>query len=161
MNRKGLTSPTPWIAAGMGLVVGLVCLLMRAGDGFANWLLESYRAQGFPEMTILGPSSPFSLLSLMIFTFGGVLALEGTPGTGRRAMLLLSGLIVVATASPVLALWGLFWSPLVALISILWASIAVMVYASSRERSEALRIADERNVVRMNPPKSPRNRKLK
>lgn len=161
MNRKGLTSPTPWIAAGMGLVVGLVCLLMRSDEGFACWLQESYRAQGFPAMSVLAPASPFSLLSLMLFTFGGVLALEGTPGTGRRMMLLLSGLVVIATASPVLALWGLFWSPLVALISILWAGIAVMVHASSRERSEALRVADERNVVRMNPPRSPRNRRLK
>lgn len=145
----------------MGLVVGLVCLLVRADDGFASWLQASYQAQGFPPMSVLGPASPFSLLALIIFTFGGVLALEGTPGAGRRMMLLLSGLVIIAMASPVLALWGLFWSPLVALISILWAGIAVMVHASSRERSEAIRNADEQNVVRMNPPRSPRNRRLK
>ncbi len=158
-NRNSLTSPTLWLAVGMGLVVGLVCLLLGAGDGFGKWLQVGFQKNGFPELEILPPGSPVSLVALVIFSFGAVLALEGTPGAGRRAMLLLSGLVVLAMAAPVLALWGVFWNPFVLLITVFWSGMVAMVHASTRDKAEALRVADERNVVRMNPPISPNQRR--
>ena len=139
----------------MGLVVGLVCLLIGAGDPFGNWLFQGYRQNGFPEMSVLEPASPASLVVLVIFTMGSVFAIEGTPGGGRRTMLLLSGMVVFAMASPVLALWGVFWNPFVLLVVVFWSGMMTMLHASNRDKAEGIRIAEERNVVRMNTPTSP------
>ena len=160
-TRNPLNSPGLWLAAGMGLVVGLVLLLLEAGVGFGEWLLNGYLSQGFPEMEILGAASPASLAALVICTFGMVLALEGTPGTGRRIMLLASGLVVLGLASPVLGLWGVFWNPFVVLVSVFWAGVGAAVQGVSRDRVENLRIAHERNVVPMKAPMSPRDRRKK
>ncbi|MGJ8724029.1 MAG: hypothetical protein ACSHYB_05690 [Roseibacillus sp.] len=158
-SRNPLISPTLWLAAGMGLVVGLVCLLLGAGSHFGEGLLAAYQGRGFPKMEAMGSSSPASLLALVIFTFGIVLALDGTPGTGRRVMLLLSGLVILAMASPVLALWGVFWNPFVLLISVFWAGVGAAVQGIQRDRAENLRIANERNVVQMRGPVSPSQRR--
>lgn len=158
-NRNSLTSPTVWLASGMGLVVGLVCLLMGAGEGLAASLMAGYEAQGFPALQEVGESSPGSLLAMVLLTFGMVVAIEGTPGAGRRVILLLSALVLFTMASPVLALWGVFWSPYILIFTVLWAGIVAMVQAHNRDKVEALRIADERNVVRMNPPVSPNKRR--
>ena len=158
-SRDPLISPSLWLAVGMGLVVGLVSLLLDAGAGFGNWLLSGYQGQGFPDMEVLGGSSPVFLLILVVCTFGMVFALEGTPGTGRRIMLLASGLVVLALASPVLALWGLFLNPFVLLISVFWAGVGSSVQGVHRDRIENLRIANEHNVVPMKPPVSPSRRR--
>lgn len=158
-SRSSLTSPTLWLAAGMGLVVGLVCLLLGVGNGFGQWLANGYQANGFPELQIHPPGSVLSLFVLVIATFGTVLGLEGTPGAGRRVMLLLSGMIVFAMASPVLALWGIFWNPLILLIAVFWSGLVAMIHAGNLDRVEHQRIADENNVVRMNAPVSPNKRR--
>jgi len=109
MNRSLLKSPTPWIATGMGLVIGLVCVLLKGDERMSQWLFTSYEAQGFPS-------------------------LEKVP---------------VA---------GVFWSPMVNFISILWAGIAAMVHASSLDRVEAHHRAEaEKKVVTMRTPRSPSN----
>ena len=110
-------------------------------------------------MKMIPPGSPVTLVALVIFTFGVVFAIEGTPGAGRRVMLLLSGLVVLGMASPVLALWGVFWNPFVLLLAVFWAGLVAMLHAGHRDKAEALRIADEQNVVRMNPPVSPSQRR--
>ena len=158
-NRNALMSPTPWLAAGMGLVVALVFLLMGLGESLDAWLAKGFEANGFPELTPLPAASPASLVALLIFTIGAVFAVEGTPGAGRRVMLLLSGTVILAMASPVLALWGVLWNPFILLISVFWAGVASMVHAASRDRVEALRIANEQNVVPMNTPVSPQERR--
>ncbi|WP_411844911.1 hypothetical protein AAFN60_13425 [Roseibacillus persicicus] len=160
MNKPhSLASPTVWLASGMGLVVGLVCLVMGAGDGFAAWLKAGYEAQGFPAMSEVGSSSPVSLIVMVILTFGAVFSIEGTPGVGRRLMLMLSALVLIAMASPILALWGLFWSPLVLILTVLWAGMAAMVHAHGRDKAEVVRSSEERSVMRMNPPVSPNKRR--
>lgn len=158
-SRNPLISPTLWLAAGMGLVVGLVCLLLGAGTSFGESLLAAYQGRGFPEMEVIGSGSPASLIAMVIFIFGIVLALEGTPGTGRRVMLLVSGLVILAMASPVLALWSIFWNPFIFLISVFWAGVGAAVQGVNRDRVEALRIANEQNVVQMNAPVSPNLRR--
>lgn len=148
----------------MGLVVGLVCLLMGVGEGFASWLREGYLAQGFPPLRELGEASLPSLLALVLVTFGIVVALEGTPGNGRRVALLVSGMLLVGVASPVFALWGLFWSPFVLLIAMTWSGIAAMIHAANREqRSEQKsepKPLDARRV-QVQPRRSPPNRRMK
>lgn len=158
-DRNPLASPVPWLAAGLGLVVGLVSLLLGAGDSLGSWLQAGFERHGFPELTVWSPSSPFALLSLVILSFVAVLALEGTPGTGRRVMLLLSTLVLLAMASPVFALWGIFWNPFILLIGVCWAGLVALVHASNHDRAEAERAVEEQNVVRMNPPVSPNRRR--
>lgn len=154
-----LSSQTLWLAAGTGLLVGLVCLLLDAGASFGQWLAGGFAKAGFPEGQVLASASPVSMLALLIFTVGTVFAVEGTPGVGRRVMLLLSGMVVLGMACPVLALWGVFWNPFVLLISVFWSGMVAMLHAGNREKWEALLLADERNVVEMNPPVSPSERR--
>ncbi|MBK1834245.1 hypothetical protein [Roseibacillus ishigakijimensis] len=133
-NDNLLTSPTPWLATGMGLVVGLVCLLLGAGDSFGDWLRGGFEARGFPALREVSPASPWSLLALVVVTSAVVLAVEGTPGLGRRLLLLLSSLVLAAMACPVLALWSWWWNPLVQLVALFWAGLAALLHAASRER---------------------------
>ena len=158
MNRSLLKSPTPWIATGMGLVIGLVCVLLKGDERMSQWLFTSYEAQGFPSLEKVPVASPISLIVMIVSTLGVVFAIEGTPGNLRRVMLLVTSLLVLVMASPVWALWGVFWSPMVNFISILWAGIAAMVHASSLDRVEAHHRAEaEKRVVTMRPPRSPSN----
>ena len=160
--QNSLSSPTLWLSSGMGLVIGLVCLILEVGSDLGTQIEQGYLANGFAEMEVLSLSSVASLLSLLIFTIGTVFSIDGTPGVGRRVMLLLSAVVVLAMASPVLALWGIFWNPLILLLVVLWSGVVAMLHASGREREEALRaqrIADEQNVVRMNAPNSPHEKR--
>jgi F0F1-type ATP synthase membrane subunit c/vacuolar-type H+-ATPase subunit K len=162
-TRQLLKTPTPWLATGMGLIVGLVFLLTGWGDGLAGSLREGYVATGFPPLSERQGASLFSLTILILGTFGSVIALEGTPGTGKRVMLLASSLVVIAMASPVLALWGIFWSPFELLFAVSWASIAAMIHAANRERHESQEpgLEEGLNVVRMQERRLPPNRKMK
>lgn len=154
-NCHPVSSPTLWLAAGMGLVLGLVCLQLGADDGVGRWLVSAFQENGFPELDILPKSSPMPLIALVISSFGIVLGIGGTLGAGRRMMLLVSALVVFAMACPVLALWGIFWNPFALLISVLWAGVLAMVHANHQDKLEAVRIANEQKVVPMNPPVSP------
>ncbi len=154
-SQNPLSSPVLWLAAGMGLLVGLMCLLLNFDEGFGQWLGEGYAENGFPELNVLSSTAPASVIALVIFTLGSVFAIDGTPGGRRRVMLLLSGLVILAMASPVLALWGVFWNPLALLVTVFWSGLLVMIHAGNRDKAEAFEIAEEQNVVRMNPPVSP------
>lgn len=160
MNRPLLATPTPWLAAGMGLVVALVCLLTGLGDGFASSLHDGYQGLGFPLRGELNDASPGMLGMLVVVTLGVVVALEGTPGGGRRIMILASGLLLALMASPVLALWGVFWSPFVLMIAMSWSGLAAMIHASSREQRKVVK-ATKPNRLAEQPRLSPPNRKLK
>lgn len=159
-NRSLLATPTPWLATGMGLVVALVCLLTGLGEGFANWLRSGYSAQGFTPLRELGEASLFALGTLVFFTFGTVVALEGTPGNGKRLIILVSGLLLVAMASPVFALWGLFWNPLILMVAMIWSGIAAMIHAAAREQRGAPQ-PNRPHQITVQPRRSPPNRKLK
>ena len=74
-------------------MVGLVCLLLGAGDAFTDWLRGSYETSGFNLSSDVGPASAASLIAMTVVTFAAVLALEGTPGNGRRIILMTSTLI--------------------------------------------------------------------
>lgn len=115
------------VVGSFALAVGLVVRVSGVMRGAEEGLLERYRSAGFP---IEGAGQPWwALLLLAVLTYGLSLLLLETPGTGRRVMLALTLLVLVAAASPVVALWGVFWSPLVAVVSGGWSAFCATLWA--------------------------------
>ncbi len=131
---KQVNITTLWFSAGFGLVVALGCLLLGVEVSSTQWLSESYAYRGFPPLTALPTASLPVIIVLIVVTFAAALALEGTPGLGRRVLLLLSGLVVLTMASPVLALWGYLWNPLILFIAVAWSGLMVILHSENHHR---------------------------
>ena len=119
------------VAAVVGSFALAVGLLMRASGvlrGAEEGIHARYLAAGFP----IGESSAqpwWGLLVLGVVVFGLALLLLEVPGTGRRALLALTVLVLMGAASPVMALWGTYWSPLGTLVSGGWCAFCATLWA--------------------------------
>lgn len=105
------------VAAVVGSFSVAVGLLVRASgllQGAESGLLAGYQAGGFPLAS--GTQPWWLILALLGLTYGLALVVLEVPGTPRRLLLAGTVLVLLAAASPVVALWGVFWSPLEALL---------------------------------------------
>ena len=106
------------------LVLRMAGLLEQVETSLAGW----YAARGFGVFS--GAIQPWwDLLVVAVLVYVLVWLLFETPGTGRRVLLVLSATIMVLALSPVLALWGIFWSPLTAAIGLAWGGICAIMWA--------------------------------
>lgn len=116
------------VVGSFSLAVGLVVRVSGVMRGAELGLLEFYRGAGFPIGA--GASQPWwALLLLVVLVYGVALLLLEVPGTARRVMLALTLLVLAAAASPVMALWGLFWSPLIVLVSVGWSAFCATLWS--------------------------------
>ncbi|GEM_PF-985209 len=102
------------LTGSFSLALGLVLWasgLVSAGN---EMLLGLYRQAGFAlgEGGVAPWWEPL-LLVVSVYLVAGLLF--DIPGVARRVLTLLTLLVLVAAASPVLVLWGVFWSPLAVL----------------------------------------------
>lgn len=118
-------------AAVVGSFTCALILVMRAGGLLApldSGLASGYAAMGFG----VGPGAvqpvwAVPLAALLVYAVVW-LVLE-TPGTGRRVLLVGTVLVLTAALSPVLALWGLFWSPVSAVAGVAWGGLCAVLWA--------------------------------
>lgn len=116
------------VVGSFSVALGLVVRVSGVMAGAEEGLLRSYQEAGFP---ITEAGQPWwSLLALLALSYGIALLLLEIPGTGRRVLLAASLLVLFAAASPVVALWGVFWSPLVALLSGVWSAFSATMWAN-------------------------------
>ena len=111
------------LAMAVGLVLRVSGILLEVEKALA----ERYREAGFP---VEASSQPWwAILLLLGLTYGLTYLLLEVPGLARRLLLSLSFLVVVAVASPVVALWGVFWSPAIAIFSAGWGAFCAILWA--------------------------------
>lgn len=108
----------------LGLVVRVSGVLTGAESG----LLRRYQEAGFALED--GGQPWWSLLALLALSYGLAFLLLEIPGTGRRVLLASTLLILVAAASPVAALWGVFWSPFVVVLCGAWSAFCATMWAN-------------------------------
>jgi hypothetical protein len=118
-------------AAVVGSFAFAMALVMRAagllGEVEAG-LARGYAARGFGEYW--EASQPWWDLALVaLLVYGLVWLLFETPGVGRRVIILVSSAVVVLILSPVLALWGTFWSPLNVVLGMVWGGFCAIMWA--------------------------------
>ena len=110
-------------AMAVGLVVRVSGVLLDAEKA----LLVRYQEAGFP---IEASGQPWwAVLVLLLLTYGLAFLLLEVPGLVRRLLLAATFLVLVAAASPVIALWGVFWSPVVALLCAGWSAFCATMWA--------------------------------
>ncbi|MEM9081277.1 MAG: hypothetical protein AAGC74_11365 [Verrucomicrobiota bacterium] len=124
----------PWLAGGSGVILGLLMLLLNLRAPVAGWLRGVFEGAGFPAMETVAAGGVFTLGVLVGMVALVVWGIEGSPGVTRRVMLLISGLILVATMAPILALWGRFWDPVPVLFALVWAGAGAILDVRHRER---------------------------
>jgi hypothetical protein len=116
------------VVGSFALAVGLVVQVSGAMSGAEAGLAATYRRAGFAIEE--GATQPWwGLVLLLALVYGLALLLLEVPGTSRRIMLAVTLLVLAASASPVMALWGTFWSPLVAVVSGAWSGFCATLWA--------------------------------
>ncbi len=121
--------PAAMIAAlSMALVVGLelLGLLGPLNQGIAR-IVSRQGAENFPRQMAAG----WLWLAAACCAFGLAAAMLGSPGHGRRTLLWLSAMVVLAAWAPVLSLAA--HAPHIAApwIATLWAGICALIYATN------------------------------
>jgi hypothetical protein len=137
------------VVGSFALAVGLVVQVSGVMRGVEEGLLSSYLAAGF-SVDAAATQPWWSLLVAAVLVYGLALLLLEVPGLGRRILLASSVLVLLAAASPVLALWGVFWSPLVAMVSGAWSAFCASLWARHHSMPcEATIAPGEGNVISM------------
>jgi len=110
-------------AMAVGLVLRVSGLLLDTEKA----LLMRYQEAGFP---LEASGQPWwSVLVLLVLTYGLSFLLLEVPGLTRRFLLAATFLVLLVAASPVVALWGVFWSPVVALLCAGWSAFCSAMWA--------------------------------
>lgn len=121
----------PFVVAGavgsFSMALGLVVHVTGVLAGAEEALLKSYQEAGFALESGSDPWWSLPFFVLLVYTIA-LLLLE-VPGGGRRLLLSCSLLVLLCLASPVLALWGVFWSPLLAVVSSGWSGFCAILWA--------------------------------
>ena len=115
------------VVGSFAIAVGLVVRVSGILLGAENNLLELYQNAGFP---LDADGQPWwAILVLLVLTYGLTFLLLEVPGLSRRLLISVSFVVLMVSASPVLALWGVFWSPVVASLCVGWSAICVIFWA--------------------------------
>ena len=115
------------VVGSFAMAVGLVVRISGISLPVERQILLAYMELGFPVQAAGQPW--WAVLVLLGLTYGIALVLLEVPGFIRRVLLFLSCLVLVVSASPVVALWGFFWSPVVAIFCLSWSAGCAVLWA--------------------------------
>ncbi len=122
----------PFTAAAVvgSFALAVVVLLRVAGtfDGTDASILDTYLQSGF-NVAVGGVQPWWDFLLVMVVVYALVWLLFETPGTTRRVLVLLTALVLLWAASPVMGLWGTFWSPLGVMLGSAWSGFCAILWA--------------------------------
>lgn len=123
----------PLVVAGavgsFSMALGLMVRVTGVLKGAEEALLDGYQKAGF---ALEGAAEPWWALPLfVVLVYLMALLLLQVPGSGRRLLVACSLLVLLLLASPVLALWGVFWSPLLVIVSSGWSGFSAILWARS------------------------------
>lgn len=125
----GQPTVTTAVAGSFSLVLAMVLQLLGFFDGAKQSLWEFYEAQGFGLGELAsGTGKELFIVAILVFSIAWVMC--EVPGLQRRVLILISSLTLIALSSPILALWGIFWSPFAAIVACVWTGFCSILWAS-------------------------------
>ena len=136
------------------VVIRVAGLLGAVESGLAG----HYAARGFGVgASALQPWWDLVLGAFLVYAV--VWLLFETPGTGRRVLVLCTVLVLVLALSPVLALWGVFWSPVAAALAVVWGGGSAILWARQQRMPCELPVSEEVGGGKIIPIKSEGSRR--
>lgn len=122
----------PFTAAAVvgSFALAVVVLLRVAGifNGSDASFRASYVELGF-GVEAVGIQPWWDFLLVMGVVYAVVWLQFETPGTGRRVLVLMTSMVLLWAGSPVLALWGVFWSPVGVMLGVGWSGFCAILWA--------------------------------
>ena len=115
------------VVGSFSVAIGLVIRVSGVLQGAEQGLLARYQGAGF-NLDASGQPG-WGIVVLMALTYGLAWLLLEVPGLPRRVMLAFTALVLVAAASPVAALWGVYWSPMLAVVCGGWSAFCASLWA--------------------------------
>ena len=115
------------VVGSFSMAVALVVRISGVSLTFERQLLSAYLELGFPVGE--GGQPWWAILVRLLLTYGIAYVLLEVPGFLRRLLFFLTCLVLVVSASPGVALWGLFWSPVVAVLCSSWSAGCAILWA--------------------------------
>lgn len=117
----------PWaVATALGASVALILNLVGVLSGLDGALRDAMASLAGAQLTQLAP--PVVAILAVAITAAVVLAMMLSPGQLRRALLLVTSVILTFGAMVSFALWGVYLSPLVIVAGILWGGLCGLFY---------------------------------
>ncbi len=113
----------------LGLLVSGVLYwigLLGKGDLGVFHLLSQPVFQGAVPSQL---SAPILFLLTAVFCFGLAFAVLDSPGAWRRVVLGLTLLVLVIAMVPTLAVWDIYFPPMMCLVGVFWTWFVGMIYA--------------------------------
>jgi len=138
------------------LVMRVAGLIVSADQGLAS----VYMTQGFGvEAAASQPVWALPLAAVLVYAV--VWLLFETPGAGRRVMMLLTALVLIVALSPVLALWGVFWSPVLAGTGVAWGGFCAILWTRQHRMPCELPVPEEVRGDKIIPMKKSETKEVK
>jgi len=111
------------------LALALVLQILGIYRGVGETLWNAYQTRGFRVGEgFVEEAGGLWVVAVLVYSQAWLLC--EVPGLHRRLLVLLSSLVLIALASLVLALWGLYWCPAAALVATLWAGFCAILWAN-------------------------------
>lgn len=130
---QGQLANTAMLCGVAGALVGIVLEFVGLFGGLGASLESMYEAEPFLLVDALPVTPYWNWLLAIALSVGVAFAVLDSRGTWRRVLILLFALTLIVIASPVLVLWGVFWSPFLLLCAVVWSWLGAFVYASQHQ----------------------------
>lgn len=137
-NHKHTAAPgrvhtSALLCGAVGLLVsGAMYWVGLLGKGDSR-IFETLRQPVFRGAVPSELSVPVLFLVTTLFCFGLAFAVLDSPGVWRRVVLGLTLLVLVIAMVPTLAVWNIYFPPMMSLVGVFWTWFAGMMYASHHQ----------------------------
>ena len=114
------------VGIGLALAMHAVGLLKRGDDWLLGVLFEPVFHGVMPSVLSL----PVLILAAAVFCYALAFVVLDTVGTGRRAVIGVTVLVLVLAMVPTLAVWNIYCSPFLIVVGVFWTWFCTMMYVS-------------------------------
>lgn len=132
-TARGRVDGPALLCGAVGLIVAVVMFwvgLLGKGDlRILNLLHQPVFRGGEPDIL----STAALVVLTVLFCFGLAFALLDSPGTWRRVVLGFTVLVLVVAMVPTLAVWNVYFPPMMTLVGVFWTWFGSMIYVSHHQ----------------------------
>lgn len=114
--------------AGTGLAIGLDVLGLLAK--LEVRLTEVFKGKPFFHQDFSVWDRQWDWVLAGVLSILVAIAVLDSPGAWRRFFVGLFSVVLIACVVPILVLWGVYWSPVVSIVAVVWAWFCALVYSS-------------------------------
>lgn len=129
-NVKGHVGSSGFLYGSVGLAFALVLETLGFFEQVNHWLVlivENHITMGvhMSRLSLLP-----SVIAVAAVCIGVALVILDSSSHWRRVLIAVSSLVLIVVMVPALAVWNIYFSPFLALVGVFWASLCAIIYAS-------------------------------